>query len=264
MQEEDALLAIVNWLRQGSPRGPLGPSHYGYDLYLPTLISWYLRQQLKVRDQNEEYRLAQQFFPVFADAAWEMCRRGILRPGIREQGAQATEDGSAGSGFSVTVFGRTWLAEDQADTFVPTEPGRFAELLAPFADRFGSGFKERAQEAIRCYGAHAYLACCAMCGAAAESVLLATAVAKTNDEAGVLRAYATGTGRQKVENIVIGQATEHVKREFRGLTELLKYWRDEAAHGSASKITENEAYTSLAMLLRYAMFIAKSWDELVG
>jgi hypothetical protein len=264
VREEDALLVIVAWLRQGAPRGPLGPSHYGYDVYLPTLISWHLREQRGVRDSNEEHRLAQQLFPVFANAAWEMCRRGILRPGIREQGAQATADGSAGSGFSVTAFGRTWLAEDQADTFVPTEPGRFAELLAPFSDRFGLGFQERAQEAVRCYGAHAYLACCAMCGAAAESVLLATAVAKTGDEPTVLRAYATATGRQKVENIVIGQATDHVKREFRGLTELLKYWRDEAAHGSVSNISDNEAYTSLAMLLRYAMFIAKSWEELIA
>jgi len=95
-------------------------------------------------------------FPIFADAAWELCRRGILRPGVREHQAQAVDEG----GFSITKFGVEWLKERQEDTFVPTEPERFAELLAPYRDRFGLGFHERAQQAVRCYGAHAYLACC--------------------------------------------------------------------------------------------------------
>ena len=44
-------------------------------------------------------------------------------------------------------------------------------MLAAFQNRFGAGFQERGQEAARCYGAHAYLDCCVMSGAAAESVL---------------------------------------------------------------------------------------------
>jgi len=103
-----------------------------------------------------------------------------------------------------------------------------------------------------------------MCGAAAESILLATAIAKIGNEEDMLRTYATVNGRTRIENLVIGQASEHLKREFRGLTELLKYWRDEAAHGRASVISDNEAYTSLAMLLRYAMFIHQKWGEFTG
>ena len=166
------------------------------------------------------------------------------------------------AGFSVTPFGRKWLAEETQNIWVSTEPDRFAEMIAPLRDRFGQGFHSRSQEAVRCYGAHAYLACCTMCGAAAESILLATAIAKTGDEQKVLAAYSTAKGRASVENMVIGQATDNLKREFQGLTSLLKYWRDAAAHGQASTISDNEAYTSLALLLRYGTFVSEKWQEL--
>src|SRR2546429_8102017 len=165
MRQEDALLVIVNWLRNKRPNFGESLSHYGYDLYLPTLIRllWHINHSTRP-SQMEEAHLVDELFPVFADAAWELCRRGILRPGVHAHQAQAVPEG----GFSVTKFGGTWLEENQEDTFVPTEPERFAELLTPYRDRFGAGFHERAQQVVRCYGAHAYLACCAMCGAAAE------------------------------------------------------------------------------------------------
>jgi hypothetical protein len=67
-------------------------------------------------------------------------------------------------------------------------------MLAPYQQRFGPSFQERAQEVIRCYGAHAYLACCTMCGAAAEPIFLATAIAKENEDT-VLRQYSALGGR---------------------------------------------------------------------
>jgi hypothetical protein len=261
MTEQDALLIIVKWLRKGSTGGY---SNYGYDLYLPNVIKWHLisgTPQLQASSLELDQKWPP-LFPLFANAAWELCRRGILRPGVKDYDAQSTSQGSAGSGFSVTAFGRQWLSEDKEDDFIPTEPERFAQLLKPFVSRFGQGFHERAQQAVRCYGAHAYLACCAMCGAAAESILLAVAIAKKGNENDVLKTYATANGRIRLENMIIGGATDHVKREFKGLTELLKYWRDEASHGRPSNISDNEAYTSLAMLLRYAMFVNNEWDLL--
>lgn len=248
MKQEDAIQTIVDWIRKGSPTER---ANYGYEVYIPNLIG----------DQFE-YDEQIQYSPVFFDAAWELCRRGILRPGVRVVGAQATKEGGSGGGFCLTAFGRKWIKEED-HSFVPTEPERFAELIEPFKTRFGPGYFERAQQAIRCYGAHANLACCAMCGAAAESILLATAIAKAGrDEEGVLKVYRTANGRSRVENQVLGQAPDNIKREFVGLTGLLKYWRDEAAHGSSSQIGDNEGYTSLVMLLRYSMFIDQNWDVL--
>ena len=254
---EDAMQLLVRWLRNPD-HGTF--SRYGYDVYLPSLVRIYLRQQGAHSGEGE--RQEHEIISDFYAPAWDLCRRGILRPGIRTYGAQATDDGNAGNGYSITPFGRQWLSETGHDTFVPTEPERFAQMLARFRDRFGPGFQERGQEAIRCYGAHAYLACCAMCGAAAESVLLATAIANTGNEEQVLRDYATASGRRRVENLILGQAQRALQEEYRGYASLLKYWRDEASHGRASAITDNEAYTALALLLRFAMFVNDHWNEL--
>lgn len=256
MSTEQAEKFLIKWLRDPGVRKSQYAS-YGYDVYLPNVMRDYLAQQGH-DPQHVDFR------PVSSDfyaAGWELCRRGILRPGIKTYGVQDTPDGSAGNGYSVTPFGRQWIQESDRDDFVPTEPGRFAEMLAPFQERFGPQFYERAQEAVRCYGAHAYLACCAMCGAAAESILLATAIAK-RDEQSILKMYNTAQGRSRLEKVLIGQARDQLKREFQGFLVLLKYWRDEASHGGASRIGDNEALTSLAFVLRFAAFVRDHWDEL--
>ena len=79
----------------------------------------------------------------------------------------------------------------------------------------------------------------------------------------VLKAYASFVGRSRVENMVIGKANELIKREYRGYSSLIKYWRDESAHGKVSGINDNEAYTSIALLLRFAKFVNDNWDELI-
>jgi hypothetical protein len=133
----------------------------------------------------------------------------------------------------------------------------------PYREICGETFYQRAQEAVRCYGAHAYLACCVMCGAASESILLSIAYnLKPKDE--VDKSYYTSRGRSTIENLILGQASENLKKEFQGLLILLKYWRDTAGHGKPTIISENEAYTSLAFLMRFAMFVTDRWDELTS
>jgi hypothetical protein len=173
MNQEDATKLLIQWLRKPN-HGDYGS--YGYGVYLPALLRVYL-QSNNIRHDEQERKL-HELMPHFYAAAWDLCRRGILRPGVHSYGAQATADGSSGNGYSITPFGYEWLSEGGKDDYVPTEPGRFAQMLEPLKGRFGPGFYERSQEAVRCYGAHAYLACCAMCGAATESIMLATAIQK--------------------------------------------------------------------------------------
>ncbi len=254
---EDATRLIISFLRNPDHGGA---SHYGYDIYLPSLMHKHLSTQGQGR--IDSYHEFEKLSPIIYAAAWELCRRGIIRPGVNKHGAQATDDGQAGNGYSITPFGKKWLEEGARDDFVPTEPERFGEMLAPYGKRFGPGFYERAQQAIRCYGAHAYLACCAMCGAAAESILLATAIEKEKNESEVLKIYGSANGRYKIENLIVGKIKDPLQREYRSYANLLKYWRDESAHGKPSKIIENEAYTSLALLLRFAMLVNDNWEEL--
>jgi hypothetical protein len=247
--DHDALLFIVDLLRNASPSLY---SSYGYDIYIPHVIREYLRasgitDELQLANTRLQGRLSVPFY----SAAWELCRRGIIRPGVHTLWEQATLDGSAGNGYAVTPFGRQWLKEANHDTFVPTEPERFAGMLKPFRERFGGGFHLRAQEAVRCYSAHAYLACCAMCGAGAESILLACAVAKVGDESEVLKLYAGSQGRGRVEKRLLGQADDSIRQQFLGLTVLIKYWRDEAFR-SKSTIKRSAAWslgTSLSLIV---------------
>jgi hypothetical protein len=258
LTEEDAFAFIVRYLREGK-RGPY--SEYGYEIYLPNVVRTYGRDVLHLSDRDAEQLLYTDSPPFYA-AAWELCRRGILRPGIVRLGVQTTDDGNGGNGYTLTPRGREWVKAAASYDYVPTEPGRFARILAGFAPRFGPGFAERSQEAVQCYGALAYVACCAMCGAAAESILLAVAIAAVGDSTKVLSMYEATGGRGRVENLVIGKKPKPLQDEFRAALNLLKYWRDAAAHGRKSGIGENEAYTSLALLLRFAQFANERWQEL--
>jgi hypothetical protein len=256
LTQADATKLLIGWLRKPNYGAY---SRYGYGVYLPSLVRTYL-QSRGVAHFDVDQELPG-MMPMLYAAAWDLCRRGILRPGVESYLGQATADGASGNGYSVTPFGEVWLAEAKSDDFVPTEPERFGEMLAQYQERFGPAFQERAQEAIRCYGAHAYLACCTMCGAAAESILLATASAKKN-EPEILAMYKTAGGRGRVENTIVGQARKEIREDFLGCLTLLKYWRDQAAHGKVSRITDNEAFTSLVLLLRFALFVEDNWAAL--
>jgi hypothetical protein len=135
-------------------------------------------------------------------------------------------------------------------------------MFNKLSERLGSRFLQRASEAVQCHTFGAYIGCCAMCGAAAESILLAVAIEKTGDEDVTLTKYRAAGGRQKVVDIVVGQAKQAIAHPFRSATALLSYWRDEAAHGQASTISEIEAHEALARLLSFAQFVNTNWAEL--
>lgn len=258
LDQEDAFHFIVLYLKE-SRKSSYGS--YGYELYLPNVMRDYL-ETVRGVSHHDTGRFLPTISPSFYAAAWELCRKGILRPGIKRHGEQVTDDGSGGNGYSITPLGREWLKKAGQYDYVPVDPGRFARLLDNFSPRFGSGFQERCQEALRCYNAQAYVACCAMCGAAAESIVLSIAVKKTGDEGEILKTYSSAGGRGRIENLIIGKKDKSIQDEFRGYLILLKYWRDIAAHGRVSEIKDPEAYTSLALLLRFAQFANDRWDEL--
>jgi hypothetical protein len=79
-----------------------------------------------------------------------------------------------------------------------------------------------------------------------------------------LSQYNTSGGRRRVENLIFGKARQELRDEYVSYMTLLKYWRDQAAHGKLSDIKDNEAYTSLAILLRFAIFVSENWGELVA
>jgi len=257
---EDAFNITARYLKED----PGGCSDAGYDVFLPQIIAKFLQSQEDWNHGGDNQPRIKSASPPFYAGAWELCRRGILRPGVKGYMERAVPEGNAGCGFSLTPTGREWLERAATYDLVPAEPGRFSGVLDKFSLRFGEGYRERSQEAIRCYEALAYLACCSMCGAAAESVFLAVAIEKDGDEDKVLGEYATKGGRGRIEKRIIGHHPPHIQNDLKVYSSLLKYWRDEASHGQKSSINEGEAFTSLVMLLRFAMFVENSWNALTG
>lgn len=255
LHQEDALRFIVDSLARDAQKF----KNYGYDVYVTRAAEQYAREVDGLLEHMEAQRRMYEISPIFFDAAWELCKRGILRPGITSWGQQMTDDGSAGNGYSITPFGRDWLSSDDRNVYVPTEPERFAQLLAGHKDRFGAGFHQRAMEAVKCYGAHAYLAACTMSGAATESILLAVACAKIGEDE-ALRQYRGRDGRRNIIKALVG-TDERLKSDLNNQLSLLSYWRDDAAHGTQTKISDPEAFVALAMLLRVAQFFEDNWSR---
>lgn len=259
---DDAVAYIIEYAR--NPPDSRGYSSYGYQIYIPNILDVYLREvEHDTSHIPRNTDRARQLSSIFMEAGWELCRKGILRPGIRRMDLQATEDGASGNGYTITSHGQTWLAAAE-NNLLMVQPGRMNELFSAFSERFGSGFLQRAQEASSCHFSGAYLACCAMCGAAAESIILSIATAKKGNEKEILQMYLGSQGRSRVKNYVVGQAAASIARPFESAMGLLAYWRDDAAHGLASTISEIEAHDALARLLRFAQFSSDNWHTLTA
>jgi hypothetical protein len=257
---DDATTFLIDFLRH--PRAG-GYSSYGYEIYLPNVVRAYVSEVEKLPEHLSSIRdgaRPRELSPYFYDAAWDLCRRGILRPSVKVFGGQSVGEGE---GYSVTELGRSWLKGQTGGTTI-IEPGRLGQVFVNLAVKLGSGFLQRANEATRCHAFGLNLSCCAMSGAAAESILLAVAIAKSGDEPSVMKIYEAAHGRRKIVDGIVGQARTAIASPFRSATGLLSYWRDDAAHGVVSNISEIEAHEALSRLLRFAQFANDNWDELTN
>lgn len=257
MTSEDAIAFIISSIQTG-----VNFKHQGSDVCIYPILDHYLRETEDGYSGPPQAHHWEQFVSVLYAALWELCRRGILRP------SEPIPYGGEGhfkgiDRYMITPPGRDWIDRVEHLDYLPLQPGRLSEQLRGFETRFGQGYASRAQEAIRCYNGLCYYGCCAMCGAAFESIILALGIEKKGDEDYVLRTYRQARGRSQLENLLVGQPpSEQIKQDYRFYSDLLKYWRDEAAHGSHINITEEQAYLSLMQLYRFALWADNNWQLL--
>jgi hypothetical protein len=246
---EDATDALIDMLRARPNR--FGDNAYQY---LMRNLCAQFAGQLGFPEQAEAVSR------VLQEAAWSLCRLGVLRPGSAHE-----HFGEFGDmrGYAVTTFGQTWLAEHDTPAYIPTDPSRIVALLTRRADLFGGTYALRVNDAARCYSAHAYYACCAMIGAAAESILLAAAVIKLGEDE-ALRLYRGMSGRRTLTNAVLRNCAEHVSREFRLHVDLISLWRDLSAHADPGIISEQEAFANMRGLIKFTHFAEQRWAVLTG
>lgn len=198
---------------------------------------------------------------VFHSAAWELCLKGVLRPGAITDPMGSEYRPTLGSHFSVTERGKMWLLNPIAGQPFSLANSAMQTIVESHRARFGDGFYERAVEAIACLENGTYLAACVMCGAAVESILLVTAVAICNDEALVLKRYRQASGREELRKIIIkndNSLSKHIDPGFA----ILSRWRDEAAHGQIADIGHAEALVALYTVISLAQHIGGRWDSI--
>lgn len=243
---------------------------HGGDLYIQNaMLAWVQDNRIKIQSEIGVYGSCDEVITnhsgiseVFFSAAWELSRLGILRPGVRKWADAQFASASVGTLFTVTPFGERWLSEsDDGNPYFSTEPGRFAEMMKPFFDLFGKAFSQRANEAIRCYGAHAYLACCAMSGAATESALVSIACMKIAEEE-VEKKRRGHNGYKEVQKVICRNSGVTVDA-LNAYCEVIKYWRDEVSHAKETAISETHAYVALNNMLRCSMFLRDNVENLI-
>jgi hypothetical protein len=260
---DDALAFIVDTLRS-NPSGYGNGNNPTYDVWVPSVVARYLPSigypaHRQAESQNDVE--LESIWRAFYDAAWRLCRIGVLRPTVSWACYTGVGMPAAGNGYSYTAQGRAWL-ETSDLSFVPSDPARYVALLSRETDRLGSGFAQRAREAAACHQTGNYLACCAMCGAAAESAILQTAITKVGQEDKVLAAYIKPSGRREVVEMIFGTSPSKLQQKFiNSAANLLFYWRDETAHGQVSTVSEIEAFHSLTTLVRLAQFLYDNWES---
>jgi hypothetical protein len=131
-------------------------STYGNDVWVTQVVHAYWQPRLPGTMLTE---LTDEHFRPFYDAAWELARIGVLRPGaFSPRGMAMGGQLFSGDGFSITQFGQEWLKEAKQRPI--RDPSRLAEVLGGFAARFGAGYAQRATEAAATYRTSNHLACC--------------------------------------------------------------------------------------------------------
>jgi len=109
MHFDDAYAVLIKYLAalpesKGRAARAAQAQGHGGDLWIPHVVQGYWQSRPEAAEDLDD-----RHFQPFYDAAWELCRIGVLRPGEFAPRGWAT-DASAFSGdtFSVTRFGREW------------------------------------------------------------------------------------------------------------------------------------------------------------
>lgn len=193
---------------------------------------------------------------------WELVRRGVAVPALSFR--PDTQPQLEPDHFRLTPYGHDWVRGLPQFDVLPSDFSRFGAQLSAHDARFGPLYTARAQEALRCYRAHLYLASCTMAGAAAEAIALVLATAKTGDAEQVRTEYGGNKGTKKLKDRLVYGLNGYLQREIESFLSLLSYWRAQAAHAAVEDYDEPIAFTAMLLLLRFAHTADTRWADIVG
>ena len=121
-------LAAKYGFTTAAPTGPVSPiqcaSQYDVEVKYVAAAFW---QSKGIGILSQTMAEAEQYFRPFFDAAWYLCRIGVLRPGEIAPLIGMRGPGWNGDGFSITSLGRAWLPTVAQRP--PSDPGRFVQIV---------------------------------------------------------------------------------------------------------------------------------------
>jgi hypothetical protein len=261
---DEALDSLIGWLRELAKSQ--GQAHVGLESFLQERVLAAQNLDERPKDENgnpwsTQPDLATNTEP-YLDAAAEMCRLGVIAttPVWNKYENQFTTRAQ----YRITARGVSWLLEKKHDPVLPTEPEAFRKALEKHVVRFGDVYRTRAAEALACFHAQCYYACCVMAGAAAEAILVCVATEKSGNAEEVMKQIGSAGGRKKLIAAIKSQQNGHLQSAVDQFTTLVAYYRDDAAHGVAVAIDEDIARLAVMMLLGLARLCDDRWDELTA
>lgn len=271
---ETAQQFIINKLHEANKRAMLHWGQYnrladrGYDVCFTKTLAEYKNSVCPnmphiVIDNDTKLQMEIKCKVALSDAIWDLCQKNILRPGVSHINNTVSTLSTVNDGYAVTEYGKNWLTTYDMADLLPADPHKLSSVFAQHQTLYGHNYYKRAKEAVNCYLSGNYLACCVMCGAATESILLSAAFIK-RDRDSVLAEYKSTRGRRRIENLLFGQSPTEIKGRYSKYTDLISYWRDETGHGHDTDVDCDEAFISMLTLLRFAVFIKDHWEEVTG
>lgn len=234
-----------------------------FDFSAAWIREWFFQSE-EIQEQNDRINASPLVEPKILSALWRLCLRGVLRPSTqRIYSGYSGNSHFPGSGYSFTESGRAWL-EKSENEFALLSPQALSKLLDTYEPIFGKGFTERAHNAFLSFDCGAYLACCAMSGAACESIYLSLAVAKAQNPTEVYEKYRGRNGRVELQKIIEHNQSGSVIAAIQSGFNILKYWRDNTAHGDETKVGWIQARSALNALTEQAQIAEKYWTTITG
>lgn len=242
----EALDRLEHLLRQiASGQNPTYSPYgsYGYDVYLPSLAA-----TRGVEHNSQEHRA---HTSVYADVAWALAQRGLLRPGaIRYQTGSSTQQ--EGMGYSLTQAGRDWLnAHPRAEVRVE-DADHTRALLEKYGERFGPVFVTLAGEALQCYHAQCFLAACSVAGAAAEALARSVVEARSSQDHG---------GEPGSLALALSGLAPDVAEQVQTMLTALMQTGQQVTAGQVSRLDVNDAYLAIQRLVESAKWLDAHWAE---
>ena len=123
---EEALNFILGVLRTD---GPATHGQHGYDLTVMDMaVRWRRAHEPGLGGNVAESERTYAASEAFYDAAWELARRGVLRPSVRTSFMQWSGFNAAGGGYTLTAIGSEWLGR------LGSGPLRLRDPWGPFGD----------------------------------------------------------------------------------------------------------------------------------